>query len=102
VLTKEVEYWRRKLAGRQTLLDLPTASASGHHGWQAQPKNSAWIRRLAKTEALAQAESSDPFMVHGCISVFLSGTPTRKMHSDRNSHRRARNRNEIEKYVGLS
>ena len=65
VLTKEVEYWRRKLAGAQTLLDLPTDHPRpATHGWQgATEEFSLDSATLAKLKALAQAEGSTLFMV---------------------------------------
>jgi amino acid adenylation domain-containing protein len=65
VLTKEVEYWRHKLAGAQTLLDLPTDHPRPTtHGWQgATEEFSLDSATLAKLKALAQAESSTLFMV---------------------------------------
>jgi len=81
VLTKEVEYWRRKLAGAQTLLDLPTDHPRpATHGWQgATEEFSLDSAALAKLKALAQAESSTLFMsswLH--FSPYSGGTPTRK------------------------
>jgi amino acid adenylation domain-containing protein len=65
VLTKEVEYWRRKLAGAQTQLDLPTDHPRpATHGWQgATEEFSLDSATLAKLKALAQAEGSTLFMV---------------------------------------
>jgi len=65
VLTNEVEYWRRKLAGAPTLLDLPTDHPRpATHGWQgATEEFSLDSAILAKLKALAQAESSTLFMV---------------------------------------
>lgn len=65
LLTSEIEHWKRKLAGAQTLLDLPldhprppTTSWHGSNEEFALPGAT-----LAKLKALAQAESSTLFMV---------------------------------------
>jgi amino acid adenylation domain-containing protein len=65
LLTKEVEYWKHKLAGAQTLLDLPIdhprpATTSWHGSTEEFSLDNA---TLSKLKALAQAESSTLFMV---------------------------------------
>jgi amino acid adenylation domain-containing protein len=72
VLTREIEHWKNKLAGAQTLLDLPTdhprPSAHSWHGAKEEiTLNSA---TLGKLKALARAESSTLFMV--AVAAFQS------------------------------
>ena len=65
LLTQEIKHWKRKLAGAQTLLDLPTdhprPSSYSWHGATEEISLNGTI--LAKLKALAQAESSTLFML---------------------------------------
>src|SRR6202140_2678852 len=65
VLTAEIDFWKRKLAGAQTLLDLPIdhprPATTSWHG--ATEGLSVPVATLAKMKALAQAENSTLFMV---------------------------------------
>jgi len=64
-LTRQVEHWKSKLAGAQSLLDLPLdhprPTVANWHG--ATEEISLDGATLAKLKAVAQAESSTPFMV---------------------------------------
>ena len=65
VLAAEIDFWKRKLAGAQTLLDLPIdhprpATTSWHGATEGLSLPAA---TLAKMKALAQAENSTLFMV---------------------------------------
>ncbi len=72
VLTREIEHWKNKLAGAQTLLDLPTdhprPSAHSWHG--AREEISLNSATLGKLKALARAERSTLFMV--AVAAFQS------------------------------
>ncbi len=65
LLKGEIEHWKRKLGGAQTVLDLPTdhprPSNYSWHGATEEISLDASI--LAKLKALAQAESSTLFML---------------------------------------
>ena len=65
VLRNEIEHWKRKLAGAQTLLDLPTdhprPSSHSWHGATEEISLDATV--LAKLKALAQAERCTLFMI---------------------------------------
>ena len=65
LLKREIEHWKHKLAGAQTLLDLPTdhprPSSYSWHGATEEISLDSTI--LAKLKALAQAESSTLFML---------------------------------------
>ncbi|HTF44711.1 MAG TPA: condensation domain-containing protein, partial [Terriglobales bacterium] len=103
VLAREVEYWKGKLAGAQTLLDLPAdhphPATTGWHG--STEEFSLDAATLAKLKGLAQAESSTLFMVamaafqsflwrYTSQESILVGTPVA-----------ARNEVEIENMIGL-
>src|SRR5579859_7828501 len=65
VLTRQVEHWKNRLAGAQSLLDLPLdrprpTVANGHGATEEIGFDRA---TLAKLKAIAQSESSTPFMV---------------------------------------
>src|SRR5579864_3406626 len=64
-LTRQVEHWKSKLAGAQSLLDLPLdhprPTVANWHG--ATQEISLDGATLAKLKAVAQTESSTPFMV---------------------------------------
>jgi amino acid adenylation domain-containing protein len=65
VLAGEIEFWKRKLAGAQPLLELPIdrprpATASWHGATEHLDVS---VATLTKLKALAQAESSTLFMV---------------------------------------
>jgi amino acid adenylation domain-containing protein len=103
VLTKEVEYWKGRLAGAQTLLDLPTDHARPTtHSWHGSTEEFSLDGSiLARLKALAQAESSTLFMVvmaaFQCLvwrytnqESILIGTPIA-----------GRNEVEIENMIGL-
>ena len=64
-LAGEIEYWKRKLAGAQTVLDLPTdhprpVTTTWHGSTETISLDNA---ALMKLKALAQAESATLFMV---------------------------------------
>jgi amino acid adenylation domain-containing protein len=65
LLKGEIEHWKRKLGGAQTLLDLPTdhprPNSYSWHGATEEISLDSSI--LAKLKALAQAESSTLFML---------------------------------------
>jgi amino acid adenylation domain-containing protein len=65
LLKSEIEHWKHKLAGAQTLLDLPTDHGRpSNHSWHgATEEISLDSSILAKLKALAQAESSTLFML---------------------------------------
>jgi amino acid adenylation domain-containing protein len=65
VLTREIEHWKNKLAGAQTLLDLPTDHPRpSEHSWHgAREEISLNSAALGKLKALARAERSTLFMV---------------------------------------
>ncbi|MGC2057729.1 MAG: amino acid adenylation domain-containing protein [Candidatus Sulfotelmatobacter sp.] len=65
LLKREIEHWKHKLAGAQTLLDLPTdhPRPSGYSWHGATEEISLDSSILAKLKALAQAESSTLFML---------------------------------------
>src|ERR1700693_1601812 len=65
VLTNEIEHWKRKLAGAQTLLDLPTdhPRPTGHSWHGATEGISLDAILLAKLKALAQTERCTLFMI---------------------------------------
>ena len=64
-LTREIEHWKSKLTGAQSLLDLPLdhprPTVASWHG--ATEEISLNAVTLAKLKAMAQAESATPFMV---------------------------------------
>ncbi|HWO37729.1 MAG TPA: amino acid adenylation domain-containing protein, partial [Candidatus Acidoferrum sp.] len=64
-LTREIEHWKSKLTGAQSLLDLPLdhprPTVASWHG--ATEEISLDSVTLAKLKAMAQAESATPFMV---------------------------------------
>jgi amino acid adenylation domain-containing protein len=103
VLTKEVEYWKGRLAGAQTLLDLPTDHPRpATHSWHGSTEEFSLDGSiLARLKALAQAEGSTLFMVamaaFQCLvwrytnqESILIGTPIA-----------GRNEVEIENMIGL-
>jgi amino acid adenylation domain-containing protein len=65
LLASEVEHWKNKLEGAQTLLDLPTDfPRPSTHSWRGSSERVTLDRtNLVKLKALAQAESSTLFMV---------------------------------------
>jgi amino acid adenylation domain-containing protein len=65
VLRNEIEHWKRKLAGAQTLLDLPTDHPRpiGHSWHGATEAISLDAAFLAKLKALAQTERCTLFMI---------------------------------------
>src|SRR5579864_6622237 len=68
VLTKEVEHWKKTLAGAQTLLELATdhprpTTHSWHSGHGAGKEISLDVATLARLKALAQSEKASLFMV---------------------------------------
>ena len=103
VLENEVRHWKQKLAGAQTLLDLPTDyTRPSSHSWHGATEGIVFSgETLRKVKALARDENATPFMVtlagfqallhrySGQESV-LVGTPVA-----------ARNEVEIEQTIGL-
>lgn len=65
LLASEVEHWKNKLEGAQTLLDLPTDfPRPSTHSWRGSSERVTLDRtNLVKLKALAQVESSTLFMV---------------------------------------
>jgi amino acid adenylation domain-containing protein len=65
LLASEIEHWKNKLDGAQTLLDLPTdLPRPATHSWRGSGERVTLDRtNLVKLKALAQAESSTLFMV---------------------------------------
>jgi amino acid adenylation domain-containing protein len=65
LLASEIEHWKNKLEGAQTLLDLPTDfPRTSTHSWHGSTEEIILNpRTLAKLKGLAQAESSTLFMV---------------------------------------
>jgi amino acid adenylation domain-containing protein len=65
LLASEIEHWKNKLDGAQTLLDLPTDfPRPSTHTWHGSREEiSLDATTLAKLKALAQAESSTLFMI---------------------------------------
>ena len=65
LLASEIEHWKNKLEGAQTLLDLPTDfPRPSTHTWNGSSEEISLDRTiLAKLKALAQAESSTLFMI---------------------------------------
>ncbi|MGA9508448.1 MAG: amino acid adenylation domain-containing protein [Candidatus Sulfotelmatobacter sp.] len=65
LLMREIEHWKLKLAGAQTLLDLPAdhPRPSGYSWHGSTEEISLDSSILAKLKALAQAESSTLFML---------------------------------------
>jgi amino acid adenylation domain-containing protein len=103
VLKNEIEHWKNKLAGAQTLLDLPTDHPRpSTHSWHGSTEEISLDKTfLAKLKAIAQAENSTLFMVtmsafHALLWRYTSqesilvGTPVA-----------ARNEIEIENMIGL-
>jgi len=103
VLADEVRYWKEKLAGAPTILDLPTDHRRpSAHSWHGAAEYLAFDRTtLAKLRALTQQEGGTLFMV--CMAAFqawlwrytmqnsiLVGTPTA-----------ARSQFEIENLIGF-
>ncbi|HET7209896.1 MAG TPA: condensation domain-containing protein, partial [Terriglobales bacterium] len=72
VLSREVDYWRNKLAGAPTLLDLPTDHPHPNtHNWQGATEELVLDpETLARMKALAQTEGATLFMVS--LAVFQS------------------------------
>jgi amino acid adenylation domain-containing protein len=103
LLASEIEHWKNKLEGAQTLLDLPTDfPRPSTHSWRGSSERVSLDRtNLVKLKALAQAESSTLFMVSMAAfqallwrytnqESFLVGTPVA-----------ARNEVEIENMIAL-
>ncbi len=65
LLESEIEHWKNKLDGAQTLLDLPTDfPRPSTHSWRGSGEQTSLDSTvLARLKALAQAESSTLFMV---------------------------------------
>jgi amino acid adenylation domain-containing protein len=65
LLASEIEHWKNKLEGAQTLLDLPTDfPRPSTHSWRGSSERVTLDRsNLVKLKALAQAESSTLFMI---------------------------------------
>ncbi len=65
VLADEVRYWKEKLAGAPTILDLPTDHRRpSTHSWHGAAEVLVFDRNtLAKLKAFAQEEGGTPFMV---------------------------------------
>jgi amino acid adenylation domain-containing protein len=65
LLASEIEHWKNKLDGAQTLLDLPTDfPRPSTHTWHGSSEEISLDRAtLAKLKTLAQAEGSTLFMV---------------------------------------
>jgi amino acid adenylation domain-containing protein len=103
VLSREVEYWKRKLAGAQTLLDLPTdhpsPAISSWHGLTEQFSMDGPI--LAKLKALAQVESSTLFMIAMAAFQSLLWRYTRQESILIGTPVAGRNDVEIEDMIGL-
>jgi amino acid adenylation domain-containing protein len=103
VLARQVKYWKTKLAGAPTLLDLPTDYARpSNHSWQGATEELIFDKQvLARLKDFAQAQGATLFMVSmaafeallwrytGQQSILI-GTPTA-----------ARSQIEIEKLVGF-
>src|SRR6202166_3195171 len=103
VLDKQVSYWKQKLAGAPTILDLPTDHARPTtHNWQGATEELILDSRvLAGLKEFAQAEGATLFMVSLAAfqallwrytnqSSILVGTPTA-----------ARSQIEIENLIGF-
>src|SRR4029077_7114850 len=89
VLADEVRFWKEKLAGAPTILDLPTDHRRPNsHSWPGAVENVAFDRNiLGRLKAFAQEESGTLFMVsmaafQACLwrytmqNSILVGTPT--------------------------
>src|SRR6266852_1169586 len=65
VLAKQVEYWKGKLAGAQTILDLPTDHPRpATHSWHGATEEVILDSQLlTELKAFAQNEGGTPFMV---------------------------------------
>src|ERR1700686_1593430 len=103
VLDKQVSYWKQKLAGAPTILDLPTDHARPTtHNWQGATEELILENRvLAALKEFAQSEGATLFMVSLAAfqallwrytnqSSILVGTPTA-----------ARSQIEIENLIGF-
>lgn len=103
VLSKEVEFWKEKLAGAQTILDFPAdRTRPATHSWRGATEELVLDgNTLAKLKALAQKEGATLFMVsmaafqawlwrYTMQSSILVGTPTA-----------ARSHVEIENLIGF-
>jgi amino acid adenylation domain-containing protein len=103
VLSEEVRYWKEKLAGAQTILDLPAdRRRPTSHSWSGATEELVFDRSsLTTLKALAQSQGATLFMV--CMAAFqawlwrytqqrsiLVGTPTA-----------ARSQVEIENLIGF-
>ncbi|HEV3510904.1 MAG TPA: amino acid adenylation domain-containing protein, partial [Candidatus Sulfotelmatobacter sp.] len=103
VLTAEIEHWKGKLAGAQTVLELPFD--------HARPKNAAWHGAteeisldstvLAKLKATAQAEGATLFMVSMAAFQALLWRYTNQESILLGTPVAARNEIEFENMVGL-
>lgn len=89
VLSQEVQYWKEKLAGAQTVLDLPTDRRHpATQSWRGATEELVFDREtLNKLKAFAQAEGATLFMVSMAVfqawlwrytqqKSILVGTPT--------------------------
>src|SRR6202158_2558293 len=103
VLTAEIEFWKRKLAGAQTLLDLtsdhPRPAKQTWNGASQQITLDA--ATLAKLKSLAQKESSTLFMVSMALFQALLWRYTHQESILVGTPIAARNHVEIEEMVGL-
>jgi amino acid adenylation domain-containing protein len=103
VLAREIEHWRGKLAGVQSVLDLPLDHARpkgpGWHGATEEISLNSTI--LTKLKALAQAESATPFMVSLAAFQALLWRYTNQESILLGTPVAARNEIEFENMVGL-
>ena len=103
VLSKEIEHWKNKLAGAQTLLDLatdhPRPAAQTWHG--AREEITLDVATLAKLKSLAQNESSTLFMVSMAAFQALLWRYTNQESILVGTPIAARNEVEIEDMIGL-
>ena len=103
VLAKQVAYWKNKLAGAQTMLDLPTDyPRPKEHGWRGATAELTFDSNvLSALKEFAQSEGATPFMVSMAVfqallwrytgqDSILVGTPTA-----------ARSQMEIENLIGF-
>ena len=102
-LQKEIEHWRKTLAGAQTLLDLPTDhSRPAMQTWHGSRKEITFTAAtLAKLKALAQKESATLFMVTMAAFQALLRRYTQQESILVGTPIAARNHVEIEELVGL-
>jgi amino acid adenylation domain-containing protein len=103
VLTRQMEYWKDKLASAQSLLELPIdhprPPIAGWHG--ATEEISLDATTLAKLKSLAQAENSTLFMVSMAVFQALLWRYTNQESILVGTPVAARNEVEFENMVGL-